>query len=68
MVEVIFIFNQIKTVIQANLNDSFGKITNQFITKTNLDLNNLYFLSNGKNISQNEKIIDLMSDSDKANK
>ena len=68
MVEVIFIFNQIKTVIQANLNDSFGKITNQFITKTNLDLNNLYFLSNGKNISQNEKIIDLMSDSDKVNK
>ena len=57
MVEVIFIFNQIKTVIQANLNDSFGKITNQFITKTNLDLNNLYFLSNGKNINQNEKLL-----------
>ena len=68
MVEVTFIFNQIRTVILTNLNDSFGKITNQFITKTNLDLNNLYFLSNGKNISPNEKIINVMSDSDKVNK
>ena len=57
MVELIFIFNQIKTVIQANLDDSFGKITNKFITKTNLDLNNLYFLSNGKNLTRMKKLL-----------
>ena len=68
MVEVIFIFNQIQTVIQANMNDSFDKIINQFKNKTNLDLNDLYFLSNGKNINKNEKINNVMNDSDKINK
>jgi len=68
MVEVVFDYKQIQTVIQANLNDSFNTIANKFINKTNLNLNEVYFLSNGKNIKNNDKISKIMSDSDKKNK
>ena len=42
MVEIIFDYNSMQTVIQANLNDSFENIIQKFITKTQLDLNNLH--------------------------
>ena len=56
MVEVFFDYKQIKTAIQANFDDSFSEIVNKFINKTQLDLNDLFFLSNDKNIKQNEII------------
>ena len=65
MVEVEFNYQQRKTIIQANLNDSFQIIMNHFINKTRLKLNDIYFLSNGKKISKNEIINNLMSDSEK---
>ena len=68
MVEVVFAHKQIKTAIQANLDDSFSEIANKFIDKSHLDLKGLCFLSNGKNIKQNEIIKDIMNESEKKNK
>ena len=51
MVEIIFNYNHIETVIQANLDDSFNSIIEKFINKTQLDINNIYFISNGNIIS-----------------
>ena len=68
MVEIIFDYNSMQTVIQANLNDSFENIIQKFITKTQLDLNNLHFLAKGKIINKNEKIEKIMDESDKLNK
>ena len=68
MVEVVFDYKQIKTVIQANLNDSFKIIINKFINKTHLNLNEIYFLSNGKNLKNDDKIETIMSESDKKDK
>ena len=68
MVEIIFNYNQINTIIQANLDDSFNSVIEKFITKTQLDLNNLHFLAKGKIINKNEKIEKIMDESDKLNK
>ena len=68
MIEIIFDYKQIKTTIQANLDDSFNKIIQKFINKTNLDLDNMYFLSNGKIINQNEIIKNIMNESEIKNK
>ena len=68
MVEIIFDYNSMQTVIQANLNDSFDNIIQKFITKTQLDLDNLHFLAKGKIINKNENIEKIMDESDKLNK
>ena len=48
MVELIFNYNQVQTLIQANLNDSFNSIIQKYVNKTKLDINNIYFVSDGK--------------------
>ena len=70
MVEVVFDFEQNQTFIQSNLTDSLETIINKFISKTKLDLNEIYFLSNGKNIKTENKetIENIMTDSEKINK
>ena len=62
MVEIIFNYNQINTIIQANLDDSFNSVIEKFINKTQLDINNIYFISNGNIISsKNEKLMNIMN-------
>ena len=56
MVELIFSYNHVETLIQANLNDSFNSIIQKYVNKTKLDINNIYFLSDGKKISNNGKV------------
>jgi hypothetical protein len=68
MVEVEFIFQQNSIIIQAFANNSFQEIVNKFIMKTQLDINNLYFLSNGKTIDMSEILGDIMNESEKKNK
>ena len=68
MVEIIFNYNNIETLIQANFNDSFNTITHKFIIKSQLDINNIYFVSNGQIISNNQKIKNMMNKSEKLNK
>ena len=52
MVEIIFNYNHINTIIQANLEDSFNSVIEKFINKTQLDINNIYFVSNVNIISK----------------
>ena len=65
MVEIIFSYNQIETTIQANLDDSFNNIIQKYINKSQLDINNIYFVSNGQILSNNGKIINIMNESEK---
>ena len=67
MVEIIFKHKEIETIIQANLDDSFNSVIQKFINKTQLDINNIYFISNGNIISKNEKIINIMNNEEKIN-
>ena len=68
MVDIEFNYQQKKTVIQAKIDDSFTNVISKFISKTKLDLNNIFFLSNGKNLNKNEKVKSIMSESEKRNK
>ena len=66
MVELIFNYNQVQTLIQANLNDSFNSIIQKYVNKTKLDINNIYFVSDCKKISNNEKVKNIMNQTEKS--
>ena len=69
MVEIVFNHNHIETIIQANLDDSFNKIIQRYINKSQLDINNLYFISNGQILPNNGKnIMNIMNKSEQSNK
>ena len=69
MVEVEFNYKQNKINIQSSMNDIFEEIIQKYINKTNLDINNIYFISNGRKINnKNDKLENIMSESDKRNK
>ena len=67
MVEIIFSYNQVETLIQSNLNDSFNTIIQKYINKSQLDINKIYFISNGQILSKNEKLINIMNNTEKLN-
>ena len=48
MIQIEFDYNQIKTVIQANLTDTFQDVINKYTQKALLDPKTLCFLANGK--------------------
>ena len=66
MVEIIFSYNQVETLIQANLNDSFNIIMQKYINKSQLDINNVQFFSNGQKISNNEKVKNILNQTEKS--
>ena len=68
MDEVEFNYQQNKINIQSNMNDIFEEIVQKYIIKSNLDINNIYFISNGKVINKKDKLENIMSESDKRNK
>ena len=68
MVEVEFNYNQNKINIQSNMNDKFEEIIQKYINKANLDINNIYFISNGNIVNKKDKLKNIMSESDKRNK
>lgn len=55
MINISFDFNQVRTLIQANLKDTFQCAINQYIQKSSLNPNNLTFLLNNTeiNLAQN---------------
>ena len=67
MVEIEFNYEQNKIIIQGDMNNIFEEIIQKYINKTNLDINNIYFISNGKIINKKDKIENIMSESDKRN-
>ena len=68
MVEIEFEFNQNRTVIQVNLNDKFEEALKKYINKTKLELNKLYFLSNGDHTNNSEISQNIMNESKKQKK
>ena len=48
MIQIEFDYNQIKTVIQAQLTDTFQDVINKYTQKALLDPKTLCFLANGK--------------------
>ena len=68
MVEVEFSYLQNKINIQSNMKDMFEEIVQKYIIKSNLDINNIYFISDGKTINTKDKLENIMNESDKINK
>ena len=68
MVEVVFDYQQRKTVIQGNLDDLLENIMKKFVKKSDLDINNIYFISNGKTLNKKDRLKSIMSELDKRNK
>ena len=44
MIEVEFNYYERKTMIKANINDSFGTIINKYLNQSNLDIKNICFI------------------------
>ena len=53
MVEIEFNYQQNNIIIHGNMYNTFEEIVQNYINKTNLDINNIYFISNGKMIKIN---------------
>ena len=68
LVEVEFNYNQNIIIVWANFEDLFKNIIDKYLIKSNLDINEIYFLANGIKIDKNEKIINIMNEYEKENK
>ena len=68
MFELIFNYNQVEKIIQTNLNDSFKEIIQKYINRSQLDIINIYFISNDQKISRDGSIINIMNEYKKINK
>ena len=52
MATVIFTFNGVNTTIQCLKEDKMENICNKYITKIGININSLFFLSNGNKINK----------------
>ena len=68
MVEVEFNYQQNLINIQSNMTDIFEEIVQKYTIKSNLDINNIYFISNGKIINKEDKLENIMSEENKKDK
>ena len=68
MVEIEFIYQQNNITIQSNLNNILEEIIININNKLKFDIDNIYFISNGKIINKKDKLENIMSESDKRNK
>ena len=68
MVDIEFNYNQVKTLIQARLDESFQDVINRFIQKSLLDPNSVYFFAKAKHINPANTVESHMNDLDKINK
>jgi len=69
MAQIDFLFNGIITSIQCNINDKFKDIINNYISKTNNNLNKVYYLYSGQKIENYElTFYDISNNIDKERK
>ena len=68
MIQIVFDYKQIKTVIQAHLTDTFQDVINKYTQKALLDPKTLCFLSNGQVIKPEKTVESHMDRLDKENK
>ena len=55
MIEIEFNYQHNITIIKANIDVPFEEIVKKFINKTNLDIDKIFFLCNGKYLNNNEE-------------
>ena len=68
MITIEFNYQQLITSIQVNLNDSFENAVNRFISKTELKINEISFISQGRIIKMNDIFDNIMNNIEKQNK
>ena len=64
MVEIEFIYNQIKIILQCNLNDKMKDIFHKFTTKLDNKQNEIYFLYNGSIIEEELTLNEIINSED----
>jgi hypothetical protein len=62
MLNICFNFESENIVIQANLEDKMIDVINKYITKTSLDIENIYFLYNGFYLEKDLVVNKIISD------
>ena len=67
MIQIEFDYNQIKTVIQAHLTDTFQDVINKYTQKVLLDPKTLCFLANGRVIKPEKTVESHMNQLNKDN-
>jgi len=67
IIEVVFMFKGLTTIIQCNLNDIMKDIINKFMTKADINNHNLIFLYGGELINKNISLKNLIKDLDYKN-
>ncbi len=62
MINIFFTFESETIAIQANLEDKMIDVINKYITKTSLDIENIYFLYNGFFLEKDLVVNKIISD------
>ena len=65
MEKVIFIYKEIETIIQCNINDKIKDIYKRYETKIGIDISKLYFIYNGNQINNNLALNEKINEEDK---
>ena len=68
MVEIEFYYEQHKVNIQANLNDNFSTVINNFYQKAKIKQNSVFFMAHAFQIKGDIKIMGIMNETEKLNK
>ena len=67
MIDIEFQYLQNIIVITSNLNDNFSTVFSNFYERVEIEPNSVMFLFDNKKISENKKIIDFISETEKLN-
>ena len=67
MIDIEFKYLQNIIVITSNLNDNFSTVFSNFYKRVEIEPNSVMFLFDNKKISENKKIIDFISETEKLN-
>ena len=65
MLKVIFNYKGIETVIQSKMNEIIEEVIKKY--KSKIEINNEYYLYNGKNITKENKIEEIINNEDRIN-
>ena len=68
MIQIEFVFNKQKTIIQSNSEDIFQDIIDKYINKSSLNQNSVYFIANDNQINPQEKLENQMNEANKETK
>jgi len=67
MIQIEFIFNQQKIIIQAKSDEKFQLVIDRFIQKSQIQLDSVFFISNGNQIKPEQTVESIMTDMEKQN-